>query len=403
MAETLRVPASVADALVTRGLDFEGARAELVREAAARGPRIDTRSGSYTTREASPADHARALGEALAARYGAGNTVSELGRPYVNDRFPQIARRLLDASGISTTGLSESTLVKRALTTSDFPILAGEFLNIVLMAGYRSAPSPLMGLVKNMTVADFRDVHLPRLSQSPLLEPILETGEVTFGALAESQETFKVTRWGKGLTISFVLMVNDRLGAITDQIRSWGYSVSETEAKQIIAFLTQNAGQGPTLADGQPLFDQGTHHNVLVPAAPSETSFDAARVAMRRMTDRFGQLLGLTPLYVLVPPELETAARKLVGSVQATTTAAINPFTGWQVVTDARMVDPKRYYFFCDPAIAPVFVRATLAGFEAPMVQSQIDFLSDNIAVKCNHNFGFGLADYVGGSTNAGA
>ncbi len=113
LADTLRVPASVADALVTRGLDFEGARAELVREAAARGPRIDARGASYVTRESSPADHARALGEALAFRYGANNSVSELGRPYVQDRFPQIARRLLDASGISTTGLSEAAIVKR--------------------------------------------------------------------------------------------------------------------------------------------------------------------------------------------------------------------------------------------------------------------------------------------------
>ena len=124
------------------------------------------------------------------------------GRASLNDRFPQLAKRLLDVSNISTMGLSEAAIVKRALTTSDFPIMMGEFLNVTLMAGYRAAPSPLLGLVRNTTVADFRDVHLPRLSQSPLLEPILETGEVTFGALGESEETFKVTRWGKGLLVS---------------------------------------------------------------------------------------------------------------------------------------------------------------------------------------------------------
>ncbi len=404
LASTLRLPAATAEALVTRGLDFDAARGELVREAAARNPRIEARSLAISTRETSPADVARALGEALACRFGAGNTPSELARPYTQERFPQLCRRLLEAQSISTTGLSEASVVKRALTTSDFPILTGEWLNIVAQAAYRAAPSPLMALVRGMTVADFHDVHLPRLSQSPLLEPILESGEVTFGALSESEETFKVTRWGKGLSISFVLMVNDRLGLINDQIRAWGYAVAETESRQLIAFLNQNSGEGPTMKDGQPLFDAGTHRNVLTPAAaPSETSFDAGRVAMRRQTDRFGQLLGLQPQFVLVAPEEETAARKQVATITATAVVDVNAFTSWTVLVDARLSDPKRWYLFADPTTAPVFVRATLAGFESPTVLSQIDFLTDNIAVKVAHNFGFGVADYVGASTNAGA
>ncbi|MGA7238317.1 MAG: hypothetical protein WBY44_21715 [Bryobacteraceae bacterium] len=311
---------------------------------------------------------------------------------------------MLDAANISTTGLSEAAIVRRAMTTSDFPILTGEWLNIVAQASYRAAPSPLMALVRSMTVNDFHDVHLPRLSQSPLLEPILESGEVHFGALSESEETFAVTRWGKGLTISFVLMVNDRLNLINEQIRAWGYAVAETESRQLIAFLNQNGGEGPTMADGQPLFDAGAHRNVLTPAAaPGEDSFDAGRVAMRRQTDRFGQLLGLQPSYVLVPPEVETVARKQVATVTATAVVDVNAFTTWTVLVDARLADPKRWYLFCDPAAAPTFVRATLAGFESPVVQSQIDFMTDNIAVKVNHNFGFGVADYVGASTNAGA
>jgi hypothetical protein len=328
--------------------------------------------------------------------------VSDLGRPYVNDRFPTLCRRLLEAQSVSTTGLSEGLLVKRALTTSDFPILTGEWLNIVLQTAYRAAPSPLMALVRNMTVQDFHDVHLPRLSQSPLLEQIFETGETSFGALSESEESLRISRWGKGLSISFVLMVNDRLGAINDQIRAWGYAVAETESRQLTAFLTQNGGLGPTMKDGHPLFD-AAHNNVLAPAAaPAEASFDAGRVAMRRQTDRFGQLLGLQPQYVLTPPEVETAARKQVASVTATATVNVNAFSSWTVLVDARLADKKRWYLFADSGIAPVFVRAVLSGFESPAAQTQIDFLTDNTLVKVNHNFGFGITDYVGGSSNAG-
>jgi hypothetical protein len=272
-----------------------------------------------------------------------------------------------------------------------------------LQASYRAAPSPLMALVRNTTVQDFHDVHLPRLSQSPLLEQISETGEVSFGALNESEEVFRVSRWGKGLMISFVLMVNDRLGAINDQIRAWGYAVAETESRQLIAFLTQNGGLGPAMKDGKPLFD-ATHNNVLTPpAAPAEASFDQGRITMRRQTDRFGQLLGLSPLYVLVPPEQETLARKQVATVTATAVVDVNAFTSWTVLVDARLSDHKRWYLFADPAAAPTFMRAVLSGFEGPTAQTQIDFLTDNIATKVNHNFGFGVADFVGCSTNAGA
>jgi prohead serine protease len=401
LAETLRVPTNVAEELVTRNLSFDDARGELVRAASQRNQRIDTRSVVYSVTDTAPADHARALGQALAARLGAGNAVSELGRAFTQDRFPQLARRLLEVSSISTVGLSEAAIVKRVLTTSDFPIMMGEFLNVTLMAGYRAAPSPLMGLVRDTTVTDFRDVHLPRLSQSPLLEPILETGEVSFGALQESEESFKVTRWGKGLMVSFVLLVNDRLGAITDQIRSWGASVSATEAREIDRYLTMNGGLGPSMADGLPLFNAAHGNLLLPPSAPSEESFDQARVAMRRMQDRFGQLLGLTPVFVLVPPELETLARKLTATIQATITDDVNVFS-WTVLVDSRLTDPKRWYVFADPNAAPVFMRATLSSFESPVVQSQVDFMTDNVVIKCTHNFGFGVVDYVGAESNAG-
>jgi hypothetical protein len=399
LAETLRVPATVADALVTRGATFEEARGELVAAASRQAVSVQT---SYSTTSTGPSDHARAMGESLAHRYGARNELSALAQTYAVDRFPQLCRRLLDVSGISTMGLSEAAIIKRTLTTADFPVLTGQYLNVVLMQAYQSAPAPLMALVKNMVVADFHDVHLPRLSQSPQLAPILETGEVTYGALTESEETFRLVRWGKGLTISFVLMVNDRLGAIADQVRSWGYSVAQTEAAQLIALLVQNGGLGPTLKDGLTLF-HANHGNVLGAAAPGDPSFDAARIAMRRQHDRFSQLLGLEPAYVLVPPEQETAAKRQVSTVQATQVSQVNPYTGWTVLVDARLTDTKRWYLFAPPSDAPTFARATLSGFENPTVQSQVVFETDNVAVKCNHNFGFGVIDYIGASTNAGA
>ena len=299
LAAALRVSPAVADALVTRNATFEEARGELV--AAASRAAVSVHA-AYSAAAPGSTEHARAMGEALAHHWGAGNQLSAMAAPFASDRFPQLCRRLAEVSNISTTGLSEASIVKRVMTTSDFPVLMGEFLNIQMQAGYRAAPSPLMDLVRQMTVQDFREIHLPRLSQSPVLQPINESGEITFGSLSDSEEFFKVTRWGKGLSITFEVMVNDRLGAISDQIRSWGVAVAQTEAQELIRFLTQNSGEGPTLADGQPLFDQGTHRNVLVPAwQPSETTFGdqgAASPCAARRIDFRTMLLGLEPAYI---------------------------------------------------------------------------------------------------------
>jgi hypothetical protein len=80
----------------------------VIQEAARTQPRIDPRV--QVTRETSPATYARAMGEALAHRYGAGNTLSEMARPFVNERFPAIVRRWAELASLSTTGLSEATI-----------------------------------------------------------------------------------------------------------------------------------------------------------------------------------------------------------------------------------------------------------------------------------------------------
>ena len=262
-----------------------------------------------------------------------------------------------------------------------------------------------MALVRSMTVSDFHDVHLPRLSQSPLLDPILESGEITFGALSESQESFQVSRWGKGLSISFVLMVNDRLNLINDQIRAWGYAVAETESRALIAFSnperqerdrrwpTDSRCSMPeciiTCSHPQPrrLRHPSMRAGVAVPEANRPLRATAGTSAeLRTGAARRGDRSAKTGGY---DHRDQRGGRERVCQLASA--------GGCAVGRSEKMVFVRWIREF-----APVFFRATLAGFEAPTVQSQIDFLTDNVAVKCVHNFGFGVADYVGASTNPG-
>jgi HK97 family phage prohead protease len=203
LASTLGVPETFVSTLSTRGLTEADMRTAVIAEAARSQPRIDARA--HVTHETSPATYARAMGEALAARYGAGNTVSELARPYVNERFPALVRRWSELSNLSTTGMSEATIVRQAMTTSDFPLMLGEFANVSVLQAYRNAPAPILALTRRTTAADFRDIHTLRMGDNPALLEIPESGEIKFGALDESGEAFRLKRWGRGLAISYVL------------------------------------------------------------------------------------------------------------------------------------------------------------------------------------------------------
>ena len=61
-----------------------------------------------------------------------------------------------------------------------------------------------------------------------------------------------------------------------------------------------------------------------------------------KRTARYGELLGLAPVYMLVPLELETAAGKLVAAVTVTATIDVNVFSSWAVLVDARLLGVRR-------------------------------------------------------------
>jgi hypothetical protein len=403
MASVLGLPATFADGLIERNLTIEQARTEAVQELARAVPSIDARSPARVTRETSPYELARQMGEGLAARHNSDVTPSEAARQYAGERFPNLARRLLEAQGVSTLGMSEGTIIRQAMTTSDFPVLLSEFANKNVMSGYRQADSGIVAISKRTTAPDFRDIHNLWLAETPRLEKIDEEGEIRFGALTEGEQKFRLARFGKGLAISYVLQVNDSLGAVVETMRNWGFAVREMEASEIAAVLTANSGNGVTLSDNKALFHADHGNKAGTGAAPSETTLDAGRLAMRKQKTKGGYPLGIAPKYVVVPPELETAVKKLTSPITPGEVETVNPFSDLTPIVDVRLTNATRWYLFADPAAAPVLVHAYLEGENGPRIESKVDFHTDATLVKCTMSFGAGVLDFIGGYMNPGA
>ena len=95
---------------------------------------------------------------------------------------------------------------------------------------------------------------------------------------------------------------------------------------------------------------------------------------------------------------------QILGNVNDNKSAAvINPLAGMvQVIIDSR-VAAGAWYLFAAPSQAPVFEASWLDGEESPVIDEDVDFITDGVRIKCRHCFGVGRVAWRGVLYNPGA
>lgn len=345
-----------------------------------------------------PAVIATRAGEALYARSHPGHEISAQGRQYAHMTIPDLARDCLRRSGIATSGLAAETVLTRALhSTSDFPLILGDAVNREMRAAYNAAPSGVRQVAKQSTARDFRTKRKLTLGDAPALEKVQEGGEFKHGTIDESQETYRIETFGKIIGITRQVMVNDDLGAFTDLPRRMGVAARAFENDTLAAMVMAN----PALSDGKAVF-HADHGNIQVSEelppndtlAMSAETLSTARLAMRRQTGLGGLLIDVTPRFVLVPPELETTAEKLLAEIAATRTEDVNPFGKLVLLVEPRLSVAKRWYVVADPASAEGLEYAYLEGAPGPQIETRAGFEVDGVQTRIRLDFGAGWTDH---------
>nr|PZN43326.1 MAG: hypothetical protein DIU70_03990 [Bacillota bacterium] len=258
-------------------------------------------------------------------------------------------------------------VLKEAGTTSDFPILMGNAANRVLLDAYRSVPDDWRKIVRPGDMRDFREKELIRVSEAEDLEEVREYEEVKDSTLSESREKTKLAVYARKFKISWQTVVNDDLGFIRDQPARFGRAAARLINRLVFQGILQ---ANPTMADGLPLFHASRGNLGSEPL--SETALQNAITALRRMKDDSGAEIQVftKPPKLVVPPELEWTARKLVGSTLVPQTsiggqilADINTLRGVaEVVVTPFLTDPNDWYLVADPTDLPCIERLFAAG-----------------------------------------
>ena len=342
-----------------------------------------------------------AMAEAIAVRAMPGYRPKGDGRyaEFVGLRISEMARELLLARGERVDRRTPAhTLVQRSLlTVSDLPALlasAGQRILAQLLA----ADSPARALCRPRQVRDFRQIEAIIFAGPGRLEQVLEGGEVTIAPPAERREVGRARTYARQLHISREALINDDLGVFSEPLRLFATAIQETEAAEFLKlFATNGSGWGPNMADGQPLFH--TSHGNIVTAAMGTAGIGEARRVMRLQQLPGGGLARVTPRHLLVGPEQETAAERVLSELSIATSENDRPVFANRLVlhVEPRLAGPA-WFLFADPNEAAIaeFVTLERTG-GVPQVES-FDLGPNRlgIALRCVHDFAIVPTSYVG-------
>ncbi|MFW2831751.1 head maturation protease, ClpP-related [Sphingomonas sp. ID0503] len=287
-------------------------------------------------------------------------------------------------------------------TTSDFPDLIGGAAEKYLVDRYKLQQSQLKQLARRRDVNNFLDHFGIQSGSWAALDQVNEAGEYKNRSLSTRKEGYRIATFGNMFAVSRQMLVNDGMGALADILNIMAAGAAETEATVLAALINSNI----PLSDSKSWF-HADHKNLATSGgAPSITTLDAGRLAMRSQKDfGGGGLIDANPKFLLVPATLQTAAETLVASTIApTTTADVNPFANKLVpISDPRLTNATAWYLFADPDFSPALQYSYLDGQDAPFTDSQDGWRTDGTEYKVRHDFGAGVLDYRFAWKNAGA
>jgi hypothetical protein len=422
-----RLPQSIADDLIDGGTPLLEAQTRIFDELAKRDstdvPRGGSRPFVRVTGE-DPFVHVReGISDALLHRCypkqrpgdaaSPGFDLTEKGRPYRGMTLLRIAEAYLGHMGVRTTGFSKMELSGLAIgldkragmhTTSDFALLLADVANKTLRASYEAAPQTFGVFSRRVTLPDFKDVSRVQIGEAPALLEVGEHGEFKHGTIGEGREKFALSTYGRIFAITRKALVNDDTDAFSRVAMLFGRSARNLESDLVWAQITANA----VMADGNALFSVAHGNLAGTPTVIDIPNIGIGRAAMRNQTGLDGVThLNINPVYLLVPPAIETVADQFVSvNLSASSAGNVNPFAGrLQVVSEPRLEadDADAWYLAATPDQVDIIEYGSLEGEMGPMVESRVGFDVDGIEIKARHDFAAKVIDHRGLFKNAGA
>lgn len=299
-----------------------------------------------------------------------------------------------------------------AFSTVSLPNILGAVANKQILAGYMEEDQTWKEIASIKPVSNFYTQNHFRLLDSLEYEEVGSGGEIPHGTLGEETWTSQAKTYGKMLGLTRTQIINDDLGAFDDIRTRLGRGAAKKFNNVFwAAFINNSAFFTAALTN----FISGSTTTLLTDGV----GLGLAVAAFRQMTSpsadgskRVG--IDFNATKILVPPELETAARinyvnNNAGYVASSSTTPniyagmFRPIVQWRLSNSGYTgYSTTAWYLFGD-VMKPMCV-SFLNGNQTPTVEStEADFDTLGILFRGYHDFGCDKSEYLAGLKSKGA
>jgi len=285
-----------------------------------------------------------------------------------------------------------------AFSTVSLSGILSNVANKTMLAAYNAVESVVAQFSAETDVNDFKEVTRYRLTGNGVFEKVGPDGELKHAGLSEQAFKNKVETFGRMISLTRQMMINDDLGAFLQIPRLIGRMSALKREEAVFELLLSNPSN----------FFDAANKNFLagVDTALSIDALTKAEQVFLDQTDSEGKPVLLSPSVLLVPSSLKVAAQVLMTETRVNEVTdtnkpkpAVNPHAGkWKPVASPYLNaqgitggSAKAWYLLANPADVAAVEIAYLRGKRTPTIESgDTDF--NTLGMQWRGYFDFGVA-----------
>jgi len=395
----------VAEGMISEDKTVDQAREAIIKTLADKNKETSTRSAVEVNDVNNKQLRNQACSNAIEQMYSSETPEALDGaRDFKGSDILEVARRFMESEGIDVKNLSRMDIAKLAIggelkgeygqrthSTSDFPFLLADVTNKSLQRAYSERSQTFAPFTRSRTVSDFKKIQSTQFGDAPVLLEVNEKGEYKHGSISEGKEEYAIAKYGRILSVSERLLLNDDMGSFLLLAEKMGRRARDLESDLVWKQITSN----PLMGDGKALFH--VDHGNLGSGVIDIANVNSGKVAMRSQVGLDGAKLDLSPEYMVTPVALETTALQFLGGTTPNQDSQVNPFKGTMSnVSEIRLDDDSAvaWYLFASQAQAEMIEIARLRGNESPIIETKRAFEDDAMKIKIKYHFASKVLDW---------
>lgn len=324
--------------------------------------------------------------------------------------------RHLDPTQLVTAVLNPNTKIRAAAANASGD-LANALSNLqhkALMKAFGAAVPTWRSWCKKGNLSDFKIAPRIQLTDWAQLRETGENGEILDSKISDRVENNQLAVYARKISLTLQMIINDDLDALGRLPAMMGRSAMQLPSRLVYTHLLANGN----MSDGAALFVDATHGNL----DSTATALDATRlaVAVKKFrqqtaprapndTEFAAEPIDIQPSILLVPPELEFTAEKLVNpnlyvaenqffkgkyKVEVEPRLSNSSYTGYSATA---------WYLMAKAEDADNLEVGFLNGSEAPITSSWEDFNSLSVQFRAWLACGVKALDWRGMQKAVGA